>query len=433
MNEETKRRQAAAAAFTGVARHVATKDASFFRVKRRSGACPGAGELKRTHSRMEAQDGEAVDPGWPAKATELLADESAAKDLLYLAATSSDEDRDNAVINWFSARGMGWREAELAGTAFLEHGRDLSTLFFKLGEARTECGNLPEGFKRFFVACARAADRVVLPDTNYRSGKIDLVSFDRACLEAEAAIEAARANGHDIASETEAMRILQSLSSAGVEYRTNDSRQLRTRSLDGHMRRTAVKLWFDEGHVPPEGRYFEHVSSLVGFALSQAEFCGTVEGRRLGHVLRLEFCHAGRLAVRAKSESGPLMRAEEDSAKRVLSSVAEICKEIEDRGGCPGIVGSASVGLENECGMFVAASRLMAWQGDLDTIEAGAEYSGGEPVVGSERIEQETGRSFGELFDEEPDEFGATGGTEKRGSATVHTGRSRSFGDLFDD
>jgi len=429
MNEETARRLRIASAFTATARNIATNDARFFRVRRKKIADLDPRQLSQIHLQMEAENAENASSGWPAKTAELLSDESLAKDLLYLAATSSDEIRMSEATDWFSARGMSREEASLAAEAFIGRDRDLPALFSELEKASTEC-SLPPDFRRFLIACAKATDRVALSGAGH-GRDIDFASFDRACVEAEAAILQAGENGYDIIPASDATRILDLLRDAGEEdlFET----QVSVRSLDGHMRRAATKLWYGSGHVPSEGRYLSHVSSLASFALRQAELCDSPFGQRLGRLLQLEFCHAGRLAASARECSGPVLRAEELEAKRLLHSIAEICKEIESRGGCPGIVASSAGGIENEHAMLTAASRMMAWQSDLDTVSAGASYEDGKPVVGSERIERESNRAYGQLFDEKPDEFGATGGTEKRGSATVHTGRRHNFGALFDD
>jgi hypothetical protein len=404
MNETSARKLTVARAYTAAALHVTTQGANFFKVRRHQTDVPSRAELAAAHYAMRNGDG--LPAGWFSEVADLMSDIDKVKDLLYSHATSSRPGREKAVESWFRAE-LDEPVALAATREFLACDGDLLLFAANLGRASTECGfDLPRDFEQMFVACARTSPRVVLPDSSYRSGPLSMHAFDQACILADDLHEAYAVD--EYLSDSDASAILGRLANAGVEYATR-SRRIRLRSLNQYVARTALKLWYDEGYIPPVGRYFDHVAGLVGYALAQARFCDSAEGIRLGHALRLEYCNAGRLAVRAADSRGDLLEVEASLAQRSLHSIALLCKEIESRGGCPGIVASSSVG--DPCGcpsLFQAASRMLAWKSELSSeeraVEGGdvseSEESGFDATVAAVERKSSGSRSYGDLFDE---------------------------------
>jgi len=390
-HSETSRRIRMANAYAAIADRIAT-DACNYRIRTRRVGSDGMSRAELSwiwESMQRLLDDKPQTPDdWAKQALKLLANEEQAKDLLYLACTAAEEGRLSAVSEWFTGRGLTEEGAAKAAGLMEGSNRDLNLVIRELRGMLTECHvEVHEKFRDIFSMCAKASDRLVIPAAKrpmaaIENERVDIAVFDKACLAAEQATISSRKGGNQEKVPNLIANAVALMDQAGKPVPSH-SGSSSVKAVDSHILRTAVKLFFYRGHVPPEGRYCRHISVLASFAARQCELLDDPVEARLANLLRLEYLHAGDLAGNSWSLEGATSRYEAFWAEKAHRSVEELCLALEDRGGCLGILISASADFID---LKETTTQLQQWKQDVEKAAAGVTWKDGVPVVGASPV-----------------------------------------------
>jgi hypothetical protein len=214
--------------------------------------------------------------------------------------------------------------------------------------------------------------------------------------------------------------LLAVLKTAGFDFRQNQGSKAGYKSLDSHLKRFTVRLWWRHGLVPPMGRYRKHLCNLVSFAVRQTDYAG-VEMIRAAAVLIGKLVSSANILAR-EYENTLVYEFEVEAAKAVSHRISQTCSYLEDQGGCPAII----------CTLLSYApptrTNLLGWESDIASANRGVTWHNGleiPPSTSTASTECCGGASPTECADAR---------VENRGTHTVHTGKPGSlFGSLFDD
>jgi hypothetical protein len=355
---------------------------------------------------------------WAVTAKTLLEDDDIARDVLYAMCSAPGaacvQAGAEALIRHGLDKDWAWEAANLLESKN-RHLREALDELDCLGPSGAAVGpwHATSEFDRAIALCARASDRITLA----RDDDIPKVSQNEWNMIVRQAQDIPQLA--EEAAKLRCQKVFQMLTSAGFEYRQNPSSTITWGSLDNHLKRFAIRVWWTHGVVPPGGRYREHLCRLVSFAARQTYLAEDHE------------CHAaaefvGRLVaglevMADRNRLTPVCELEPETVRAAAHRVSLICSYLENRGGCPAII-------RELCGYEpVERTQLLGWQDDIDAAARGVTWHNGletEPATSEPSTECAGGAST-ECADARAEEPQAVHRSGKSAS--------RSFGSLFDE